>query len=133
MITPLSTFPNPRTLPLVVAAEVTGGRSGWEGFNEQCHARPRSQGRAQSYLCSFPFSTVATSSSGRSLLPVAKLLHGLALPCLTSPAFHLRNSRSSRVSEVAGLLCACSFFARSPVVSRRLLSYVHLYFRRTDI
>lgn len=79
---------------------------------EQCHACPWSQCRAWNHLCSFPFSTFATCSSGRSLLSVSKVLHGLCSP----PAFHLRNSHPSRVSEMAGLLCM-QFLCNKPSCS----------------
>lgn len=112
MITPPSTFPNPHTLPLVVAAEGHRREQRLGRLYEQCFACPWSQGGAQNHLCSFPFSTFAMSSSGKSLLSVSKVLHGLALLC-SPPAFHLRNSRPSRVSEMAGLLCM-QFLCKKP-------------------
>lgn len=77
-------------------------------------SRGSAQSSTRSNLCSFSSSTVAASSSVRSLLSVSKFLHGFALPCSIPPAFHLGNQHSSTVSKAAGLLCACSFSARSP-------------------
>lgn len=94
-------------LPLVVAAEVSGGREG--SASKAMHVMGQS---------TEPPRQLPLQHCGHIQLQNVFAFSFQALAWACPALFHLRNSHSARVSEGPEFLCACSSFARSPVVPR---------------